>query len=791
MSVSFDVMGKSGEKPFLLRETENRNFENPMTKSFIAGIAMMLAIASAASAQLVIEPQLGRDIGFPDTPVGQSHDINYTATSRGNGPWTVRLNTNNQVYSVNPNQFVVQDGQAVQFRLRFSPAQQGVVNGLLTGSYDNGDALVRVNSSLTGRGVQGGGARIETDLDTLDFYIYADELGTIWQGLEETVTITNTGNSQLSIQSISDNAEWLTCDHNGFAIGAGQSADVVVSIAENALANLTPDFYEAVITVTSNAGNQQRLTIPVYFYRGFVPHFLVVIGDEEPPTNHAIVVDDATIEEEELAEWDEIGLFTPRGDIAGSVPFETEWPLAFIAWGEDPEAGFAGFRRGDAFDFRLWDASAGREYRAEAQFVDGARQYAPEGVSEVILSTSPEIIDQVIPLRAGWNSISLRIRPEERYWATQEGPDVIRLFESIVGHTQMVKDDRGAFYLPAHGYNGIAFARLDRGLQVRMAAADTLVVRGVPIPEDTEISLTQGWNLVAYYPNESLTMAAAYQDLTGRNLLAIAKDAFGRFYLPNINFGGNNLVAPNNAILVSISENCSFRYPANQVAFVSRPSFTDDDSTSFFPRVEPTSENMSILITQIEGIRLRNGAEIACKTQAGTIAGASRLNGPAPWGMAIWADDAFTENVVEGFVANEPLQFSYYDGLHQWEWVVEFDILEGGEAIFRTNSLLVIGVHVAVESENVSVPMELNLSSPFPNPFNATVRFEFDLPSSGDAKFGLFDLSGREQLAIASGWHDAGSHTLTVDASALPAGIYLAVLETGGKRLVQRAVLLK
>ncbi len=761
-----------------------------MTKKILIGIVLLSLFSSTARAQLVFEPQLARDIAFPDTPVGQSSEIAYTATSRGNGPWNVRLNTNNQRFLMVPNQFVVQNGQAVRFVLRFSPNAMRVENGLLSGSYDNGEAISRVSCNLTGRGVQGG-PRIVVDPDTLDPYIYTDELGTIWQSTEITASVSNTGNADLNIQSITDPVNWLVCDHNAFVIRPGQSVDVVFSIPDQQWEALAPDFYETTVTINSNGANQQRLTIPVFFDRGFIPHYLVVLGDQEPAANHAIMVDVATIEEEELVQWDEVGVLTPRGDLAGSGCFDVEWPISFLAWIDDPDAGFAGFRQGEAFDFRIWDASAEREYTAEPQFVQGPNRFAADGLSEVTLASSPEMVDQVIPLRQGWNYMSFRITPEDRYWAGDPGPEIVPIFETVQDNLNIVKNERGQFYIPSRGFNGIPYIQLDRGLQVRMGQADTLIIRGVPIPQDEAITLTSGWNLVAYYPNETLTMASAFADLTGRNLLAIAKDAFGRFYLPGINFGGNNPIPPNSALLISVRENCTFHYPAHQIAFLNKPAFTDDDSTIHFRQPDPTDGNMSVLITQLDGIVIRRGAELACLTPSGRIAGAVRLNGAAPWGMAVWGDDAFTENVIEGFRDGEPLRFSYFDGRHEWEWDVGVNVLEGGQAVYRSNNLLVIGVHVSVTGEDPALPTELALQPPYPNPFNASSRFQFDLPEAGSVKLSLVDLNGREQLPITSGWLEAGTHSRTIDASALPAGIYLAVLEAGVRRLVQRAVLLK
>lgn len=760
-----------------------------MLHKFIFVIILLTSACPALLADLIFEPQLARDIVFPDTPVGRTNDLNYTVTSRANGPWNVRLNSNNQVFSPEPNQFVVRDGQPVRFALHFSPRETGVVQGLLSGSYDNGDGLARINSTMSGEGVDEG-ARMELDAELIDFAVYVDEVGEVWTYTEFTLTVLNTGDEDLDIASITDPVNWLVCNRNALTIEPGSFAEIVFSISEESWRALSPDFYETTVTINSNDNTNPRLQIPVEFDRGLIPHYLVVLGEDLPSSEHIILVDAATINGDELDLWDEVGVFTPRGELAGSGALEEDWPLAMLAWGNDPNAGFAGFRENEEFDFRLWDSSAETEYAANAQFIEGMEQFVPDGYSEVVLSAVPGIIEREIALRQGWRAISLNISPEDNYWQRDEGPDIERLFSQVVGNTQMVKDGVGQFYLPERNFINIPYLNLQRGLLVRMAQSDTLQIRGEIIPQDSEITLSRGWNLVAYYPTVSMRMDAAFTGLVEQSVLSIVKDEFGHFFIPDYNFGGANTLNPNCAALIKVSEDCSFHYPANN-NFVAGIDDADDDSTVHFPQPEPTDGNMSVLITSLDGIALRRGAEIACLTPTGSIAGAVRLSGNAPWGMAVWGDDSYTQDIVEGFRANEPLRFSYYDGHHEWEWVVEFDVIDGGEAVYSLNNLLVIGVHVDIEAKSVESPLEFALNAPYPNPFNSSTTISFSLPEAGQVRLSLIDLSGREHLTVASGLFEAGVFSRSIDASVLPAGIYLAVLEAGGKRLSQRVVVLK
>jgi hypothetical protein len=99
------------------------------------------------------------------------------------------------------------------------------------------------------------------------------------------------------------------------------------------------------------------------------PHFQY---DVARPTM-SILISEALLNDESLITNDEIGVFNPRRICSGaSVVPETfpEEPMGLGAFmgdqGED-----RGFQPGEELDFRFWDASARREYVAEADLIEG------------------------------------------------------------------------------------------------------------------------------------------------------------------------------------------------------------------------------------------------------------------------------------------------------------------------------------------------------------------------------------------------------------------------------------
>lgn len=67
----------------------------------------------------------------------------------------------------------------------------------------------------------------------------------------------------------------------------------------------------------------------------------------------------------------------------------------------------------------------------------------------------------------------------------------------------------------------------------------------------------------------------------------------------------------------------------------------------------------------------------------------------------------------------------------------------------------------------------------YPNPFTGTTTIEYMLPKAGKASLKISDISGKTVVnPIQDKTHEAGTHTLQLDATMLPPGIYIATLRT-------------
>jgi hypothetical protein len=97
----------------------------------------------------------------------------------------------------------------------------------------------------------------------------------------------------------------------------------------------------------------------------------------------------------------------------------------------------------------------------------------------------------------------------------------------------------------------------------------------------------------------------------------------------------------------------------------------------------------------------------------------------------------------------------------------------------------------AAEIPEGALPGQFALGQNFPNPFNPTTDIRFALPSAANARLTVFNVIGQEIAVLTNGMRPAGVHTVTFDASQLPAGIYFYRLEAGSFSDIRKMLLLK
>ena len=97
----------------------------------------------------------------------------------------------------------------------------------------------------------------------------------------------------------------------------------------------------------------------------------------------------------------------------------------------------------------------------------------------------------------------------------------------------------------------------------------------------------------------------------------------------------------------------------------------------------------------------------------------------------------------------------------------------------------------AVSERVQSMPEQPVLYPPFPNPFNASTRLTFHLPSRMEIQINLYDATGRHVCRLRQGTVEAGLHFVDIDARDLSSGMYLCSMTGPSQAAIQKVVLIQ
>jgi photosystem II stability/assembly factor-like uncharacterized protein len=89
------------------------------------------------------------------------------------------------------------------------------------------------------------------------------------------------------------------------------------------------------------------------------------------------------------------------------------------------------------------------------------------------------------------------------------------------------------------------------------------------------------------------------------------------------------------------------------------------------------------------------------------------------------------------------------------------------------------------------IPLHASLSPNYPNPFNPTTKIHFSIDRSSMVTLKIYNVIGQEIESLLSAWQDAGTYTLTWDATQFTSGVYFCKLVAGNFVAMQKLVLTK
>lgn len=116
-------------------------------------------------------------------------------------------------------------------------------------------------------------------------------------------------------------------------------------------------------------------------------------------------------------------------------------------------------------------------------------------------------------------------------------------------------------------------------------------------------------------------------------------------------------------------------------------------------------------------------------------------------------------------------------------------VRDADDLVSMASSLVHVEAETAVRRDDAA-PLEFSLGA-YPNPFNPRTVIEVALDQPGRATLDVYDLTGRRVRRCMDGQLSAGVHQVPFDAGSLASGVYIGVLNQGGRTATQRLLLMK
>ena len=127
------------------------------------------------------------------------------------------------------------------------------------------------------------------------------------------------------------------------------------------------------------------------------------------------------------------------------------------------------------------------------------------------------------------------------------------------------------------------------------------------------------------------------------------------------------------------------------------------------------------------------------------------------------------------------------------------NVFSGETKIFEAGSSLTLPAwgYAVYESEIDSgirsepAPSRFELGQNYPNPFNPETRIPFTVSKSSTVSLSIIDAGGRIVRTVELGEKEPGSHSVRLDASGLPSGVYLYLLQAGNQMITKRMLVVR
>lgn len=539
------------------------------------------------------------------------------------------------------------------------------------------------------------------------------------------------------------------------------------------LSGLTVGSYTVSVSDANNC-----LTVATYDVQG-----TMISGPGWQATNtgnvHTILLQSSipvTIDGIQISNGDYIGVFydSSSTEVCGGFDVWTGQNLALSTYGNDTLTnGKDGFAEGETFQWKIWRASDGLTFAADADYIapplmPNTSTFANLGLSGLNSLMVSSYDQQDINIQQGWSLISTYIDPTEA--------NIDSICAPIISQVIIVKNDNGDIYWPQYAVNSINNIIIGEGYQIKMISSQIMTVTGLAVqPETTQLGIPQDWSILGYLRQSPAAMESVLSSI--ENDIIIVKNSLGLSYWPlyNINSIGN--MNPGEGYQIKMQSSRIFTYPANTATLAKvaiQPSLTNH-----FVAPKITESNMTVGIITTD---LLAGSEIGVFNQSGLLVGAAVCEGDFT-SITLWGDDATTSK-IDGLLANEEFIVNIWDGNKTSIGAITWT---EGTARFEINQIAVGKLNAIDRIETAAIELFQNT----PNPYRNSTEFSFYLPAQTHVELRILNILGEEIETIISSELEMGLHKLNYNNAGLNSGTYYYRLSTPEFSQTKKMMILK
>jgi hypothetical protein len=473
-----------------------------------------------------------------------------------------------------------------------------------------------------------------------------------------------------------------------------------------------------------------------------------------------------------LAPGDEIAAYDPDGVLCGIDTVRPDGNFGFMPiYRDDIYSPIdEGAEPGDTIRFKI---------NGEEVFTDPPVIWTASGDQiEVCFFTTERCLQ--IDLTAGWNLISWNVAYSAAIDEIMAQLGKCSCVEVILGF-----DQGGLTYDPDLAeYSTLLDVDYYHGYWFKMSCDASFEVCGLPIGSDENITVYNGWNLVSYWPNDTLTVEDGFASILSNVMVALGFDGGGQIWLPG-DPAYNTLteLKPLFGYWTKMSSDDILVYPGFLPGGTPK---VESGSQMAASDLVPSRRWISLYGSDItlDGVELAPGASIEAYTSDGVLCGRSR-----------YVDGVLKFTPVYGYDNMDELTQSYPKAGESVTLYVN------GQRVYPEVEWSGHGSRVRIEalySSRVTsgLPDRFELYQNYPNPFNPSTEIRFSLPSAGEVRLEVYNMLGQKVATLVDGYLEAGEHIAIWEGTDLAGrpvstGVYLYRLQSGDLTASKKMLLLK